>query len=129
MWYGPGARAHRDDPMARILSERDMTILKKAAPECTGLVCAGSGGPYRSILPPLANHYATDAEDFGKRLERLDDDDLRYLVGLVLDGSESLGCVPPEYIGIFLTFVDTRLGRDAALSILQCNESEDGCVR
>ncbi|PKL62699.1 MAG: hypothetical protein CVV31_04980 [Methanomicrobiales archaeon HGW-Methanomicrobiales-2] len=114
--------------MARILSKRDMTILEKAAPECTGLVCAGSGGPYRSILPPLANHYATDAEDFGKRLERLDDDDLRYLVGLVLDGGESLGCVPPEYIEIFLTFVDTRLGRDAALSILQCYESEDGCA-
>lgn len=115
--------------MARILSERDMTILKKSAPECTELVCAGSGGPYRSILPPLANHYATDAEDFGKRLERLDDDDLRYLVGLVLDGSESLGCVPPGYIEIFLTFVDTRLGRDTALLILQRCESEEGCAR
>jgi len=115
--------------MARILSERDVTILKKSAPECLGLVCAGSGGPYRSILPPLANHYATDAEDFGKRLERLNDDDLRYLVGLILDGSESLGCVPPDYIEVFLAFVDGRLGPDAALSILERCESEDGCVR
>ncbi|MDV2482163.1 hypothetical protein F8E02_09165 [Methanoculleus sp. Wushi-C6] len=115
--------------MARILSERDVTILKRSAPECLGLVCAGSGGPYRSILPPLANHYATDAEDFRKRLERLNDDDLRYLVGLILDGSESLGCVPPEHIEVFLTFVDDRLGRDAALAILQYYEREDGCAR
>ncbi len=117
-----------DDLMARILSERDAAVLKKAAPECMGLVCAGSGGPYRSILPPLANHYAADAEDFRVRLERLDDDDLRYLAGLILDGSESLGCVPPDYIEVFLTFVDDRLGRDAALSILRHYESEDGCA-
>ncbi|MDD2473010.1 MULTISPECIES: hypothetical protein [unclassified Methanoculleus] len=114
--------------MARILSERDTMILKKAAPECTGLACAGSGGPYRSILPPLANHYAADSADFRERLERLDDDDLRYLTGLILDGSESLGCVPPGYIEVFLTFIADRLGRDAALSILQHYESEDGCV-
>lgn len=114
--------------MARILSERDATVLKKVAPECTELMCSGSGGPYRSILPPLANHYATDARDFLDRLERLDDDDLRYLVELILDGSESLGCVPPEYIEVFLTFVDNRLGRDAALSILQYYDSADGCA-
>lgn len=114
--------------MARILSERDVAILKKSAPECTGLFCAGSGGPYRSVLPPLANHYAADAEDFHVRLERLDDDDLRYLTGLILDGSESLGCVPPEYVEVFLTFVDNRLGRDAALAILQNYESEGGCA-
>jgi len=117
--------------MARILSERDTAVLKKAAPECTGAWSCGGGreGHTGPSLPPLANHYATDAEDFGKRLERLDDDDLRYLVGLVLDGSESLGCVPPEYIEVFLTFVDTRLGWDTALSILQRCESEEGCVR
>jgi len=114
--------------MARILSERDAAVLKKAAPECMGLVCSGSGGPYRSILPSFANHYATDAEDFRIRLERLDDDDLRYIVELILDGSESLGCVPPGYIEVFLTFVDDRLGRDAALSILRHYESEDGCA-
>ena len=114
--------------MARTLSERDTTVLKKAAHECTELICSGSGGPYRSILPPLANHYATDARDFLDRLKRLDDDDLRYLVELILDGSESLGCVPPEYIEVFLTLVDDRLGRGTALSILQCNESEDGCA-
>lgn len=114
--------------MARILSERDVAILKKAAPECTGLVCAGSGGPYRSVLPPLANHYAANAEDFRIRLERLDDDDLHYLAGLILDGSESLGCVSPEYIEVFLTFVDIRLGRDVALSILEHYEGSGGCA-
>lgn len=115
--------------MPRVLNERDITILKKSAPECTGLFCAGSGGPYRSILPPLANHYAADPADFRRRLEQLNDDDLQYLVGLILDGSESLGCVPPGYLELFLTFVAERLGQDTALSILQCCEGEDGCSR
>ncbi len=115
--------------MARILTERDLTILKTSAPECTGLVCAGSGGPYRSILPPLANHYAADPVDFRARLERLNDDDLRYLSGLILDGSESLGCVPPGHLDVFLTLITDRLGRDTVLSILQIYEGEDGCVR
>lgn len=114
--------------MARILSERDVAILKKSAPECTGLFCAGSGGPYRSVLPPLANHYAANAEDFRIRLERLDDDDLHYLAGLILDGSESLGCVSPEYIEVFLSVVDIRLGRDVALSILEHYEGSGGCA-
>ncbi|WP_243671075.1 hypothetical protein [Methanoculleus chikugoensis] len=79
--------------------------------------------------PPLANHYAADLADFWERLERLNDDDLRYLVGLILDGSESLGCVPCGHVEVFLTFVTDRLGRDTALSILQRYESEDGCAR
>ena len=74
----------------------------------------------------MRNHYATDGEDFRIRLERLDDD-LRYLVELILDGSESLGCVPPGYIEVFLTLVDSRLGRDTALAILRHYESEGGC--
>ncbi|WP_292489554.1 hypothetical protein [Methanoculleus sp. 10] len=115
--------------MPRVLNEWDITILKKSAPEYLGLVCAGSGGPYRSVLPPLANHYTADPADFRRRLERLNGNDLQYIVGLILDGSESLGCVPPEYLEFFLIFIEERLGRDIALSILQCYENEDGCAR
>ncbi|KUK60807.1 MAG: hypothetical protein XD82_1478 [Methanoculleus marisnigri] len=103
-------------------------ILKKTAPECTGLMCESSGGPYRSILPPLANHYAVDPAEFWERLEQLNDDDLQYLVELIQDGSESLGCVSPGHLAVFLTLIADRLGRDTALSILQRYESEDGCT-
>lgn len=100
--------------MARILSETDINILKKVAPECEGLICSGSGVPYRSILPPLANHYSKDAADFLRRIESLSKDDLEYLIRLILSGEESLGCVPFEYLELFIKHVSESLGEEIA---------------
>lgn len=100
--------------MARILSETDISILKTVAPECEGYLCSGSGMAYRSILPPLANHYAKDAQDFLRRIKLLSRYDLEYLVRLILSGEESLGCVPFEYIELFIQNVSERLGEEIA---------------
>jgi len=105
--------------MPRELSDRDREILKKLAPECGEEICSGSGHAFLSILPPVANHFAADAEDFSERIGRLTDEDLRYLVGLILDGGESLGCAPPEYIEIFLRRVAGRLGNGPAGDIVK----------
>ena len=113
--------------MARILSEKDIDLLKKLAPECEGLLCAGSGVPYRSILPPLANHYSVDAIDFHRRVSGISAGDLEYLISLILSGEESLGCVPPDYIFIFLNVVEEKLGEDAAASVLQKYEENREC--
>ncbi|MDI6719089.1 MAG: hypothetical protein QMD46_05705 [Methanomicrobiales archaeon] len=113
--------------MARTLSEKDWGILKGLAPECSDTICSGSGAAYRSILPPLANHYASDANDFEDRLGRLDTEDLRYLVDLVQDGSESLSCVPPAYAEIFLGIVAKRLSRVLAERILEIYEQSGEC--
>jgi hypothetical protein len=118
--------------MPRELSDRDREILTKLAPECTGLICQGSGVPFRSLLPPVANHFARDEADFRERIERLSDEDLRYLADLVLTGEESLGCVPPDFLEIFLWQVAERLGNDAAVQIVEsaaageCPYSEAG---
>jgi hypothetical protein len=117
--------------MPRELSQRDQLLLKKLAPECTELICQGSGVPFHSLLPPVANHFAQDEADFRERIGRLDDGDLRYLVDLVLTGEESLGCVPPDFLEIFLWRVAERLGNDAAVRIVEsaaageCPYSED----
>jgi hypothetical protein len=103
--------------MARILSETDIGILKTVAPECEGYLCSGSGMTYRSILPPLANHYAKDADDFRKRINLLSRYDLEYLVRLILSGEESLGCVPFEYVSIFIDNVSEKLGEDLAAQV------------
>lgn len=95
--------------MSRDLSQKDIDLLKQVAPECKGLDCAGSGAPYRSILPPLANHFATDESDFRKRLEKLGTEDLQYLLSLTQNGSESLNCVPPQYLQVFIDLVNERL--------------------
>jgi len=113
--------------MARILSEKDIDLLKKLAPECEDLLCAGSGLPYRSILPPLANHYSEDAIDFHRRVSGISAGDLEYLISLILSGEESLGCVPPDYIVIFLKVVEEKLGEDAAAAVMQKYEENREC--
>ncbi|MGB3907423.1 MAG: hypothetical protein WBL02_03205 [Methanomethylovorans sp.] len=95
--------------MPRDLSQKDIDLLKLLAPECKGLDCAGSGASYRSILPPLANHFASDEHDFRKRLEKLSTEDLQYLLSLTKNGDESLNCVPPRYLLIFIDLVNERL--------------------
>jgi hypothetical protein len=105
--------------MPRELNDRDREILKKLAPECTDLICSGSGVPFHSLLPPVANHFARDDADFRERIERLTDGELRYMADLVLSGDESLGCVPPDFLEIFLWRVADRLGNDAAVQIVE----------
>jgi hypothetical protein len=113
--------------MPRELSDRDREILKKLAPECAEEICAGSGHAFRSILPPVANHFATGEADFAGRIGRLTDDDLRYLVDLVRDGGESLGCVPPELLSLFLQMVADRLGRRQAEELVMIYAQEGEC--
>ncbi len=113
--------------MPRELSDRDRGILKKLAPECGDEICSGSGHAFLSILPPVANHFSTSEDDFSERIRHLDDEDLRYLVSLIMDGRESLGCVPPEYIEIFLRRVAERLGNRSAEEIVMHYAEEEGC--
>ena len=113
--------------MPRELSQKDMDLLKKVAPECKGLDCAGSGAAYRSILPPLANHFATDENDFRERLEKLSTEDLQYLLLLIEDGSESLGCVPPHYMQEFVDQVVKKLGEEKARAVFRTYLMDPRC--
>ena len=105
--------------MPRKLSEKDIELLKKLAPECAGLECSGSSAPYRSLLPPLSNHFAMDVDDFKKRLSFLNDDDMSYLISLIKSGEESLGCVLPQYIQVFIAYVEEKLGAELAKEIFE----------
>ena len=113
--------------MPRELSERDRAILKRLAPECGDEVCSGSGHAFLSILPPVANHYSRDEADFRERLGRLSDEELGYLADLILDGRESLSCVPPDFIEVFLRQVAERLGNERALAIVNSYNEEGEC--
>ncbi|MDY6972585.1 MAG: hypothetical protein SV775_09685 [Thermodesulfobacteriota bacterium] len=95
--------------MARKLTKKDIEILRKLAPECEDTICSGSGFEYRSIIPPVSNHYAKDDKDFEKRLERLSAEELGYLSDLIIDGSESLSCVQPEHAWVFIETLARKL--------------------
>lgn len=103
----------------------DIGILKTVAPECEGYLCSGSGVNYRSILPPLANHYSKDADDFLRRIKLLSIYELEYLVRLIFSGEESLGCVPFEYITLFVENVSERLGEDIAAKVKKSYEDSE----
>lgn len=106
----------------RKLSEKDKQILKKMAPEIEGK----SRIEYRSILPPISMHFAEDAEDFQARLERLDVEELGYLVGRILDGSECLLCISPQFAGIFIDMAEEKLPGEDAENIRVLYKSSTG---
>lgn len=103
--------------MPRELSKRDISLLKILAPEFSGELCTGSNLPYRSLLPPVANHYAQNADDFNRRIESLSAEDLTYLTELVMTGEESLHCISPEYYMILEKKIEKTLGEDIARKI------------
>jgi hypothetical protein len=100
--------------MPRVLSEEDIRLLKILAPEFSCEICNGSGMPYRSILPPIAHHYATSTDDFKARINRLNSDEIQYLVDLIITGKESLHCLPLECYDFFEGKVMEILGKEVA---------------
>lgn len=106
----------------RKLSEKDIEILKKLAPE----IEKKSKIEYRSILPPVSMHYAVDDEDFEARLERLSAEDLKYMADKILDGSECLLCITPEFARIFVDLLNERMSGDEAKRVKELYESSTG---
>ena len=113
--------------MARTLSSRDMEILNKLAPELCDPLCPGSGHEFFSILPPVSNHFAADEKDFARRLRSLSREDLEYLVDLILDGSESIGCISPEHIVVLAEYVADTLSFEKAEQIIELYKDWGPC--
>ena len=104
--------------MARTLGDQDIALLKKLAPELEDIVCEHAQLPFRSILPPLSNHIAPNVKDFERRVRTLHDEELAYLVDLILKGLESLSCVPPEHAEAFISLVAERISTEIAEEIM-----------
>jgi hypothetical protein len=113
--------------MARQLSEHDITLLLKLAPECDTLICRGSENPYRSILPPVANHYAKDADDFAQRLNSLTDGEFLEIVDLIREGKEGIGCIPAEFAEILIEQALRRAGAEAGNELYALYEAGSEC--
>ncbi|HJJ88541.1 MAG TPA: hypothetical protein O0W81_00270 [Methanocorpusculum sp.] len=114
--------------MARTLSERDIALLLKLAPECNTLICNGSKNTYRSILPPVANHYARNGDDFARRLNYLDDEEFTALINLIREGKESISCISEEYGEILIEQTIRRVGPDAGNELYALYEAGAQCM-
>jgi hypothetical protein len=104
----------------RKLSERDMEILSKLAPEMK------MPTHYRSILPPVSMHFADDEDDFRNRLERLSEIDFNYLADRILDDSECLLCISPEFAKVFLEMLEKKVPSPATEKIRELYTSSTG---
>jgi hypothetical protein len=113
--------------MPRELDQKDITILKKLAPECGDLTCSGSGHSFHSILPPVSNHFAEDSEDFIRRINRLSDEELTYITEMIRKGEESMGCLPVEDVEALVKIVHDRLSPDIAKQVISAYESGYEC--
>jgi len=113
--------------MPRELTEKDIGILKKLAPEFDDTACPGSGHMFQSILPPVSNHFAIDGKDFADRIGRLTDGELQYIADLIVTGEESMGCLPEEDLDSFLGLVRKRLSDDMAKKVLRAYAAADSC--
>jgi hypothetical protein len=114
--------------MPRELDEKDIAILKKLAPECGDLTCAGSGHRFHSILPPVSNHFSEDSNDFIRRISVLDNEELTYLTDMIQRGEESMGCLPVEDVEAFIHLVHDRLSPEIAQKVISAYESGYECA-
>lgn len=115
------------DTMPRELTERDLSLPKKMVPECETITCTGSGLPFRSLIPPASNHFSTSPGDFQRSIRNLSRDDLEYLVSLIREGQESLGCVPLDHISILIVNVAREIGAGGAAEVLETYEMSKAC--
>jgi hypothetical protein len=113
--------------MPRELSEKDIVILKKLAPECGDLTCSGSGHMFHSILPPVSNHFAENSDDFVQRISRLSDEELTYITDMINKGEESMGCLPVEDIDALVHLIHDRLSPEIAQKVITAYESGGEC--
>lgn len=113
--------------MPRELSEKDIAILKKLAPECDDLMCSGSGHMFHSILPPVSNHFAQDSDDFTRRISLLSDDELTYITDMIRKGEESMGCLPVEDVEALVHLIKDRLSAEIAQKVIAAYESGGEC--
>jgi len=113
--------------MARELSDRDIEILNKLAPECRDLTCGGSGHRFHAILPPVSNHFAENADDFAERIGRLSDDELSYVTEKILTGEEGLGCVAVEDAEALVKLIHDRISPEMARKVISAYESGGEC--
>ena len=105
--------------MARKLGSRDLLLLKKLAPELVDATCEHAGHEFRSVLPPISQHFSRSPDDFRNRLLKLPDDELNYLVNLIFEGMESLHCVKKEHVDALIEVVGERISKVKATELLE----------
>ncbi len=101
----------------RQLSELDKKILAKLAPELEGATGPAPGHDYKFVLLPVSHRFSESPEDFAARLGRLTDEELDYIVGLILKGEEDVRSLEEGDFDALVEVIGKRLpGREKELT-------------
>jgi hypothetical protein len=95
--------------MSRVFNDMDKQIFSKVAPELNGNTISSGGHNYPFILRPLSHKIAESAEDFRERMERLNAEELDYLVKLALENKEDIRSLEPEDIVTIMELVEQKI--------------------
>ncbi|RQD80427.1 hypothetical protein D5R95_08765 [Methanosalsum natronophilum] len=75
------------------------------------------GHQYPYILRPISHRIAKSSEDFKKRLSFLSNDELNYLVDLILEDKEDIRSLDPEDTDALIELFKDRLSEKKAKDV------------
>ncbi len=93
----------------RQFNELDIKILAKLAPELKGATGPAPGHDYKFILLPVSHRFSESPQDFAARLNSLDDDELNYLLELILCQEEDVRSLAEGDFDAFVEVIEKRL--------------------
>ena len=97
----------------RNLTDIDRAILAKLAPELEGTTGPAPGHDYQFILLPVSHKISESSEDFANRLNKLTDDELNYLIELILKGDEDVHSLAEGDFDALVEMMEKRLPEKA----------------
>ncbi len=93
----------------RNLTDIDKKLLAKLAPELEGATGPAPGHDFKFILVPVSHRVAQSPEDFAARIDKLNDEELTYLVELILKGDEDVRSLAEGDYDAMLEVIKRRL--------------------
>jgi len=97
----------------RTFTELDKKILAKLAPEFEGTTGPAPGHDYKFILLPVSHKLSESPEDFASRINKLTDDELGYMIDLILKGEEDTRSLAEGDHDALVEVIEKRLPRRA----------------
>ncbi len=93
----------------RRLTDLDKQILAKLAPELEGTTGPAPGHDFKFILVPVSHRVSESPEDFAARFNKLTDDELTYIVDLILRGEEDVRSLAEGDYDALLEVIEKRM--------------------
>ncbi len=93
----------------RQFTDLDKKILAKLAPELKGATGPAPGHDFKFILLPVSHRFSESPEDFAARLNKLTDEELNYLVDLILREEEDVHSLEEGDFDVLVEVMEKRL--------------------